>query len=203
MALPDHPTLEWLQQEVQESVRELYRRDEKVLGTTERVVVGRLIIYLYERLRKLERDGWVLDQEYQRIEEKIKRTDPGDPRSPKIVPDLALHRRMDSTGNLLVIEVKTSRESKDPSNSERLHDFAKLSLLTETSKYVDAYRGNPVLLRLPGSDPPPGRGAPQHISLDGMAPYEHGLWLRVPQRYEDAGYWWWSEGKFLGEGPAT
>lgn len=183
------PRLGWLKQVVRESVDELVRRDREILGTTERVVVGRLMIYLYQRLQCLEEDSWVLDQEYQRIKGEIKR--PDGPRSPKIVPDLALHRRIDCEGNLLVIEVKTTRASGNPRNPGRLHDFAKLSLLTGSVPSVKAY-GPRRLLRLPECDPPGRGGAPEEIHLRSMAPYKYGLWLRIPPD-ESAGCWWWSD----------
>jgi hypothetical protein len=191
------PGLGWLKQVVGESVDELYRRDQEILGTTERVVVGRLMIYLYLRLSDLEENGWVLDQEYQRIEGEIKR--PDGPLSPKIVPDLALHRRMDREGNLLVIEVKTTRMSSNPSNPGRLHDLAKLSLLTGSVPSVKAY-GPRRILRLSDCESPGGQGPPEAIHLRSMVPYKYGLWLRIPPD-EGAECWWFSDRK-IAQGPS-
>lgn len=198
MGVPNQPTLGRLKQAVRDSVNELNRRDREILGTTERVVVGRLMIYLYQRLQDLECDGWVLDQEYQRIEGEIKR--PDGPATPKIVPDLVLHSRMDRTGNLLMIEVKANKESAHPGNGERLHDFAKLALLTKQVDHVDAYGadGDRLYLRRPGDDPPDRLDHRGELHLRSMAPYKHGLWLLIPPQPAAPEYWWWSEHEFLG-----
>jgi hypothetical protein len=63
----DDPTFALIHDAVLTSVDELYDRDEAILETTERVVVGRLMIYLNARLAHLTNQGYVLDQEYERF----------------------------------------------------------------------------------------------------------------------------------------
>jgi len=86
----------------------------------------------------------VLDQEYQRFKYETKTLE--GPRARKVVPDLILHRRHEADGNVLVIEVKTAR-----GEGERLHDFAKLYVLTGCAEYAEDYDGS---LRLPGNQLP-------------------------------------------------
>jgi hypothetical protein len=146
------------------------------------------MIYLHKRLRHLESDGLVLDQEYQRFEYETKTLE--GPRARKVVPDLILHRRRDANGNVLVIEVKTAR-----GEGERLHDFAKLAVLTGCAKYAEDYEGS---LRLHGTQLPGEQTCQGRFSLPAaMAPYKHGLWLLVPPDGIDPEYWWWSNGTFL------
>jgi hypothetical protein len=132
----------------------------------------------------------VLDQEYQRFKYETKTLE--GPRARKVVPDLILHRRHEADGNVLVIEVKTAR-----GEGERLHDFAKLYVLTGCAEYAEDYDGS---LRLPGNQLPGEQRCQGRFSLPGaMAPYQHGLWLLVPPDGTDPEYWWWSDGTFLGK----
>jgi hypothetical protein len=173
-----------------ESVADLYARDREILGTTERVVVARLMIYLNEHLRYLATNGLVLDQEYERVDQVTKALVGTQPPARKIVPDLILHRRRDtgSLGNLLAIEVKT----KVGSNG-RLHDFAKLSVLTGHIKFADAYEK---CLRRPGDPLPNGQKHRGRVGLPrGMSPYSHGAWLLVTPTQADSESWWWSGGR--------
>lgn len=117
--------------------------DGDLMGTTERAVVARLMIYLDRELSQLPHTGHLrLDMEYERTvrsvnalvaadpERAIKAFDRSNPpanarRQRKIVPDLIYHQR-DTSINHLVIEVKVGRF---PAWQEQ-HDLAKLSLLT-------------------------------------------------------------------------
>ncbi|GAB4102989.1 hypothetical protein GCM10028790_20080 [Micromonospora taraxaci] len=55
------------------SVHDLYTHDLDLLGTTKRVVVGRLMIYLNRHLTGLSLNGLVLDQDYERAGQATKR----------------------------------------------------------------------------------------------------------------------------------
>ena len=169
------------------SVRDVYRKDPEIVGTTERVVVGRLMIYLNGHLNDAIKREFSLDQDYERAGPVTKRLDGrGALLGRKIVPDMILHRRLDTgpEGNLLAIEVKTSS-----SKYAKLHDFAKLSILTGHAKHALAFDK---CLRLNG-DEPPNQKLQGHVFLPAnMHPYKYGLWLLiVPNGTE---YWWWMNG---------
>ncbi|GAA3273533.1 hypothetical protein Dvina_37415 [Dactylosporangium vinaceum] len=183
----DDPMFAPIRDAVLTSVEELYDRDAVILGTTERVVVGRLMIYLNARLTQLISRGYVLDQEYERFG-LVKKAFTGGAalEDRKFVPDIILHRRLDNadSANLLAVEVKTDRQRG------RLHDFAKLSLLTGHAHYALAFNKS---LRLEGAATPAGqRQVGEVYRPDCMSPYRFGLWLLVlPQRAE---FWWWLNG---------
>lgn len=181
---PSWPTREWLSDAVHDSVGELMERDREILGSTERVVVGRLMIYLHKRVQDLERMGWMLDQEYQRFEYRVK-TLVG-PRKRKFTPDLILHRRRDRRGNLLVIEVKTAKRK-----SRRPHDFAKLSVLTGHANYAEARQDG---LRLPKDPVPAEQAHGENFRLpERFVPYKHGLWLFISPDEASTEFWWLSD----------
>ncbi|MCG5446161.1 hypothetical protein NIE79_004728 [Micromonospora sp. NIE79] len=145
------------------------------------------MIYLNRHVTGLSLNGLVLDQDYERAGQVTKRLI-GAGLGRKIIPDMIVHRRHDlgPAGNLLAIEVKTHNREDG-----RLHDFAKLSVLTGHAAEAIAYDK---CLRLLPSDPVPSdqsfRG---HVSLPAsMCPYKHGLWLLLEP--DGPQYWWWSSG---------
>ncbi|GAA0393474.1 hypothetical protein [Micromonospora gifhornensis] len=173
---------------VQAAMDDLYTHDLNLLGTTERAIVGRLMVYLDRHLAHLSRDGLVLDQDYERAGQVTKTLVGTGMRARKVVPDLVFHRRRDPgpAGNLLAIEVKT-----DSRSNGRLHDFAKLSVLTGHVTQAIAYDR---CLRLYGDPAPPRQSEKGMVGLpDGMHPYRDGLWLLL----EPTGVrcWWWSNGR--------
>jgi len=182
--MPRDPTFSQIHRAVCVSVHDLYDSDSEILGTTERVVVGRLILYLNGHLAGLIENGIVLDQDYERAGRITKRLAGTGLPDRKMVPDLILHRRRDQgpSGNLLAIEVKTVKN-----NYGRLHDFAKLSVLTGHADNALAY-GN--CLRLPGDPEPTRQTLRGHVSLPcDMHPYKYGLWLLVAPTGPQ--FWWW------------
>ncbi|RQX05722.1 hypothetical protein DLJ59_06900 [Micromonospora inaquosa] len=159
-----------------------------LLGTTERAVVGRLMVYLDRHLAALSSSGLVIDQDYERAGQATKRLTARGMPDKKIVPDLIFHRRRDlgPTGNVLAIEVKTDRRADG-----RLHDFAKLSVLTGHVTTAIAYGK---YLRLHGDRAPEGQARTADVSLPlGMSPYKYGIWLLLEPRGTEC--WWWSNGK--------
>lgn len=184
----DDPTFALIHDAVLTSVDELYDRDEAILETTERVVVGRLMIYLNARLAHLINQGYVLDQEYERFGlVKKEFYGKGELDNRKFVPDMVLHRRVDNddSANLLAVEVKTDRRRG------RLHDFAKLSLLTGHADHALAFTKS---LRLEGAAEPAGQQQVGEVYRPGsMCPYRFGLWLLVLR--ERAEFWWWLNGE--------
>jgi hypothetical protein len=182
------PSLNELKRGVERALDDLYRRDPDVLGTTERVLVGRLIVYLTEHLRPWLSQEFgdgklVLDQEYERsgsVTKRLTQARDGALRR-KITPDLILHRRHDNSarGNLLAIEVK-ARDSHDG----YLHDRAKLAVLTGVANSARAYQG---YLRLDGDKPrkPDDElqglvGLPLDENDEAIHYYQHGLWMCLP-----------------------
>jgi hypothetical protein len=144
------------------------------------------MIYLNRHLTGLSLNGLVLDQDYERAGQVPKRLI-GAGLNRKIIPDMIVHRRHDlgSTGNLLAIEVKTHNR-----DDARLHDFAKLSVLTGHVAEAIAYDK---CLRLPSDPVPSDQNFQDHLSLPaGMHPYKHGLWLLLEP--DGPQYWWWSSG---------
>lgn len=179
------PSLGQLWEAVCAAIDDLYARDSKLLGTTERAVVGRLMVYLDQHLADLSRSGLVLDQDYERAGQVTKRLVGTGLPNRKIVPDLIFHRRHDlgPAANLLAVEVKT-RNRQDG----RLHDFAKLSVLTGHVRQAIAYDK---CLRLPGDPAPPRQRERGTVSLpQRMHPYRYGLWLLLTPNAAEC--WRWS-----------
>lgn len=191
--IDDDPTFVLLRGAVLSAVDELFALDEEILGTTERVVVGRLANYLDARLTGLAEQRYALDQEYERVGLVGKRFDgKGEIKDRKFVPDLIVHRRLRNGqhDNLLVMEVKTDAQG------DRLHDFAKLSVLTGHADSAVAYTRS---LRIDGEDPPRGQQKRGKVWRPaGMNyPYRFGLWLLVLR--DRVEFWWW----LGGPGPAA
>jgi hypothetical protein len=182
------PSFGRLWEAVRAAADDLYARDLDLLGTTERAVVGRLMVYLDKHLAGLSQSGLVLDQDYERAGQVTKRLVGTGLPDRKVVPDLVFHRRHDQgpAGNVLAMEVKT-----DSRLDGRLHDFAKLSILTGHVTEVIAYDK---CLRMPGDPAPLGQSEKGTVSLpDGMHPYRYGLWLLL--KPNGAQCCWWSNRK--------
>jgi hypothetical protein len=181
------PSFVDLQRAVCDAVNDVRQKDPEILGTTERVLVGRLMIYLNSRLKPVIDDELRLDQEYERAGQVTKRlAGHGGIADRKIVPDMILHRRFDQgpDGNLLAIEVKTLA-----GQHARLHDSAKLAVLTGHAQSALAYEKS---LRLVG-DPAPRQALRGNVYLPpGMHPYKYGLWLLVTPGGTE--FRWWIDG---------
>ena len=177
------------------AVNRLRHRDRDILGTTEHVLVGRLMIYLNDQFKQWDDTKLVLDQDYERAGRDVKRVVSTTGLARKIVPDIVHHRRgsHDPEGNLLAIEVKVTN-----GNAGFLHDRAKLAVLTGLAPSAMAY---PKALRLPG-DPAPAASAKHHprtrpspeqqlprltrpadpLTSEVIHLYRFGLWLLVTQQ---------------------
>jgi hypothetical protein len=159
-------------------------RDEEpeLLGTTERVLAGRMMLNLHEDLQRRAAQnaalrGYTIDLEYERAGVDPKRVtgmrtvdDVRRPFQRKIAPDLLIHRRrlrrdsgarIDPFANLLAVEIKTNPSGDLES------DRAKLRLLTGMADWVQCQRR--------------GRGTRLHGGGQGVAP-EDIDWVQRPDR---------------------
>ncbi|MDG6106960.1 hypothetical protein Daura_28095 [Dactylosporangium aurantiacum] len=197
---PADPTFEELQAAVEATLDDLYRLDEAILQTTERVVVGRMMIYLDRHLdrwlaREPDDGGLHLDQEYERFAgvTKVLRGESSD-RARKISPDVVLHRRRtnDDGANVLAIEVKVRQDAPD-----RLHDLAKLSVLTGLSGAYAYGAGLRVRRDNTLGEPTAMVGLPYDAGTgEQMRPYRFGLWLPITgHRGRDAARTVWLHGR--------
>jgi hypothetical protein len=182
----------------------LYAEHPRIVTTTERAVVGRLLVHLTatfatNRRPTTEPDhGYVWDVEYMRSGDnakelrplKVPTRAPGDrrPTVRRIAPDLVWHRRLFdmaahpspvqlSPPNLIAVEVKL-----DAQGPKMLSDWAKLALLTGAAENLEWYTTD---LRLPGSAKPGQQEQLGTVRLpDAIAkhPYEHGLSLNIDAR---------------------
>jgi hypothetical protein len=182
------PSFGQLWNAVRAALDDLYDRDIDLLGTTERAVVGRLMVYLDKHLAGLSRGGLVIDQDYEHAGQATKRLAATGLPDKKVVPDLVFHRRGDPgpTGNVLAIEVKTNSRADG-----RLHDFAKLSVLTGHVTGAIVYDK---CLRLHSGPALPQQARKGEVRLlPDMSPYRYGIWLLLET--SGAECWWWSERK--------
>jgi len=168
------PTLD-VKELFQAAVAQVYKDDHALLGTTERVLVGRLLIYMDRLLEETPGDGLHVDLDFERAGRDIKSLHqygtPGALRR-KIVPDIVVHRRAHNgpSDNLLAVEAKISEGT-----AGWLHDRAKLAVLTGNAECALAHRR---YLRLPGDRPSPQDDpAPARVALpQDMHPYRLGVW---------------------------
>ena len=140
---------------LQDAYARVRDKEPELLGTTERVLAGRLMLNLHEDLKRRsvrmpELHGYTVDLEYERAGNDPKRvtgwrTIDGQrrPFQRKIAPDLLIHRRrlhlgpgpqIDPHANLLAIEIKTNPSGDVES------DRAKLRLLTGMVDWVECQR---------------------------------------------------------------
>lgn len=119
---------------VESALNKVYREDMSLIEreASERAIVFRFGLYLYEILKSTEFKDYDVDVEYNRNGYDPKRT-PSHPQN-GIVPDLIVHIRESNDYNLLVLEFKTER------NNNQSEDIKKIKELTSaTGKYRFKY----------------------------------------------------------------
>lgn len=145
VARPPLPSRADLDQMLRQAHVLFHQRDGALMNTTERVVSGRLLVYLDALVCADPRlAGYSIDLEYERAGIAMKslngtRAGTGDRFARKIVPDLILHQRdvNDGQSNLLAIEIKTKPRA------DFAHDRAKLAVLTQQAPWAECVeRGN-------------------------------------------------------------
>lgn len=127
-----------------EALTRLYAETPSILLTTERPVVGRLLLHLHSVFADLTDTGHTWDLDYARDRTRTKALEISAAEAERyIIPDLIWHRRLlpDENGraprrhgsdNLIAIEVKLGR----PGTAAGEHDVAKLAVLTDTVAQV-------------------------------------------------------------------